>query len=68
MKKSLLLSVIAVAISVVACNSDNRAKEKQDSIDAAAAADSMLRDATEQADTTVTMADSVIVDTTPVNH
>ena len=67
MKNSFLLSVIAVAISVVACNSDNGAKEKQDSIEAAAAADSMLRDATEQADTTVTI-DSVVVDTTPVQE
>ena len=64
MKNSLLLSVIAVAMGTVACNSDNGAKEKQDSIESAAAADSMLRDATQEADTTVTI-DSVVVDTTP---
>ena len=65
MKNSLLLSVIAVAMSAAACNSDNSAKERQDSIEAAAAADSMLRDATQDAATTVTI-DSVVVDTTPV--
>jgi hypothetical protein len=64
MKKSLLLALIALSTGLLACNSNNENKERQDSLEAAAAADSMLRDATQEADTTVTV-DSVVVDTTP---
>lgn len=64
MKKSLLLALIALSAGLLACNSNNENKERQDSLAAAAAADSMLRDATQEADTTVTV-DSVVVDTTP---
>jgi len=64
MKKLFFLVLITGSTGLIACNSNNENKEKQDSIEAAAAADSMLRDATQEADTTVTV-DSVVVDTTP---
>lgn len=65
MKKLLFLTLSVLAVSVTACSSNDQSKEKQDSIEAAAAADSMLRDATQEADSTVTV-DSIVVDTTPV--
>lgn len=45
MKKLFLLSCISIGAVFIACNTDKAAKEKQDSIAAAATADSMLQGA-----------------------
>ncbi len=47
MKRTLLLSILTATLILGACNSnaDKAAKEKQDSIKAAASADSLLQDA-----------------------
>ena len=63
MKRSILSILAFTVIFLTACNSNVQEKEKQDSIEAAAAADSMLREATQEADTSLTV-DSVIIDTT----
>ena len=65
MKRSVLPLVHSVSIStcMISCNRGNQSNESQDSVAAAAAADSMLREATQEADTTVSV-DSIIVDTT----
>lgn len=67
MKRVLSITLIAGTISFSGCSSNQQSREKeiQDSIEAAAAADSMLRDATQSADTTV-ISDSIIVDTPAV--
>ena len=58
MKKLLIVSCICLALA--SCTNRNITQERQDSIDAAAAADSMLKDATKDDTTTV---DKVGVDT-----
>lgn len=67
MKKSLFVILIAGMAVLAACSSDNQSREKQDSIEAAAAADSMLKDATQSADTTLTT-DSIVVDTADIDN
>ncbi|HEY1025092.1 MAG TPA: hypothetical protein VGE26_08015 [Sphingobacteriaceae bacterium] len=69
MKKTFLITLAAGAISWAGCNSSEQGqdKERQDSIEAAAAADSMLRDVIQEADTAIST-DSIIVDTVPAGN
>jgi len=58
MKKLLIISFISLVLT--SCTNRDISQERQDSIEAAAAADSMLKDATKDDTTT---ADKVAVDT-----
>ena len=61
MNRLLIISLFTIILA--SCAGENVSQERQDSLDAAAAADSMLREATKD----TTSADNVEVDTSATN-